>query len=136
MNIPHYLEIADSEIHGRGLFTARTLQSGLILGTARVSMVRENQTLTVVMNRVLAESSIIDFYVPTPLGGLLNHSNTPNCAVEFCSYDKGSLFQHIKTTKQISEGEELTLKYQLYDPNGEAENNLIGLQCSHAYGNV
>jgi SET domain-containing protein len=55
--------------------------------------------------------------VRTPLGGFYNHSNNPNCEkylVGFCYF--------LKTVKDIKNGEEITVKYTLYnigDRNGD-----------------
>ena len=52
----------------------------------------------------------------TPLGGFINHSDEPNCQRSQVrvkpGYDKWS----IMTLEDIEEGDELTLKYKLYDP--------------------
>ena len=51
-------------------------------------------------------------YVRTPLGGFINHSETPNC--ELIEDDEDDDYKKLKTTKKIEAGEELTLKYSLY----------------------
>ena len=54
--------------------------------------------------------------IRTPLGGFINHSQKPNC--------KKIVFEdetHLKAIRKIKKGEELTLKYTLYDPRGSNE---------------
>ena len=48
--------------------------------------------------------------------GFINHSQKPNC--------KKIVFEdetHLKAIRKIKKGEELTLKYTLYDPRGSNE---------------
>ena len=94
--LPYGLMIADSQINGQGLFTTRKLVRGTHLGESHYRM----------------EGKLIR----TPLGGFINHSNEPNCAKSQVRvkphYDKWT----ITVTEDIEEGEELTLKYTMYDP--------------------
>ena len=94
--LPHGLVIADSGIAGQGLFTTRRLVMGTTLGISHYRIDEE--------------------YIRTPLGGFINHSNTPNCQRSQIrvkpNFDKWS----IMTLEDIEEGEELTLKYTMYDP--------------------
>ena len=52
-------------------------------------------------------------YIRTPLGGFINHSNKPNC--ELIEEDGDYNYKKLKTTKKVKSGDELTLKYSLYD---------------------
>jgi len=94
--LPSGLTIADSRISGQGLFTTRRLVIGTPLGISHYRIDGE--------------------YIRTPLGGFINHSDEPNCQRSQIrvkpGYDKWS----IMTLDDIEEGEELTLKYKLYDP--------------------
>jgi len=49
-------------------------------------------------------------YIRTPLGGFFNHSDAPNCE----AYLDGD-FIKLRSIKKILEGEELTVKYWLYE---------------------
>ena len=62
--------VADSGIEGQGLFTTRQLVAGTELGVSHYRI--EGQLIR------------------TPLGGFINHSNTPNCIKgEDIRYHKG-----------------------------------------------
>ena len=95
--LPTGLTVADSRISGQGVFTTRRLVAGTELG---VSHYRIDG----------------DTYIRTPLGGFINHSETPNCIRNQVRikpyYDKWNLV----VIEDIDEGEELTLKYTWYDP--------------------
>jgi len=94
--LPSGLTVADSGISGQGLFTTRRLVMGTMLGISHYRIDGE--------------------YIRTPLGGFINHSDEPNCKRHQIrvkpDFDKWS----IMVIEDIDEGEELTLKYKLYDP--------------------
>ena len=94
--LPSGIIVADSQISGKGLFATRRLVMGTTLGISHYRIDGE--------------------YIRTPLGGFINHSDEPNCKRSQIrvkpGYDKWS----IMTLEDIEEGEELTLKYRLYDP--------------------
>ena len=94
--LPAGLTIADSGISGQGLFTTRNLVAGTELGISHYRIEGE--------------------LIRTPLGGFINHSETPNCKRNQIRinpyYDKWNLL----VIEDIEEGDELTLKYTWYDP--------------------
>ena len=94
--LPFGLVVADSSINGQGLFTTRKLVRGTQLGESHYRM----------------DGKLIR----TPLGGFINHSNEPNCTKSQVRikphYDKWN----IMVIEDIEEGEELTIKYTMYDP--------------------
>ena len=94
--LPSGIVVADSRISGQGLFTTRRLVMGTTLGISHYRIDGE--------------------YIRTPLGGFFNHADEPNCQRHQVrvkpGYDKWS----VMTLEDIEEGEELTLKYKLYDP--------------------
>ena len=94
--LPSGLMIADSGIAGQGLFTTRRLVAGTELGISHWRIERE--------------------LIRTPLGGFINHSDTPNCQRSPIRVKPGFDKWSIITLEDIEEGEELTLKYKLYDP--------------------
>ena len=90
------LTIADSRIAGQGLFTTRRLVAGTELGVSHYRIDGE--------------------YIRTPLGGFINHAETPNCQRSQVRIKPGFDKWNIIVTEDIEEGDELTLKYKLYDP--------------------
>ena len=93
--LPYYLTIKKSTIQGLGLFATDDLDSGLPIGITHIKDIRFDND-----------------YIRTPLGGFINHSDDPNCEWK---EDKDGIV-HMKSTRNIMEGEELTLKYKWYDP--------------------
>jgi SET domain-containing protein len=93
--LPSYLTIKSSEVEGLGLFAVESIKKSINLGTSHV-----------------ADVHFANGYIRTPLGGFINHSNTPNCKTSL----EGRLL-YIITIIDIKKGDELTLKYTLYDPS-------------------
>ena len=85
------LYVSNSDIAGQGLFTNRKLEVGTELG--------------------LSHKMIDDNLIRTPLGGFINHSEEPNVQ----KYQIGNDY-FIKVIKDINVGEEITLKYNWYNP--------------------
>ena len=83
-----------SKIEGLGLFTKAHIEKGVNLGITHVT-----DPITMQLYR-------------TPLGGFINHSESPNC--KLCDVGDGKL--HLFTTDVVHPGDELTLKYKLYIP--------------------
>ena len=94
--LPDGLIIKDSGIEGQGLFTTRDLSMGCNLG---VSHYRINNK-----------------YIRTPLGGFINHSDTPNCGRSQIRIKSGLDKWNLVVVENIPKGSELTLKYIMYDP--------------------
>ena len=101
--LPSGLTVADSRISGQGLFTTRRLVAGTELGISHYRIEGE--------------------YIRTPLGGFINHSNTPNCE-KVCLLmtnhnNPNSKFDYKKwnliTREDIKKGEEITLRYTFYN---------------------
>jgi len=87
------LTIKLSSINGLGLFAEEDLPVGENLGISHVYDERfKNQ------------------FIRTPLGGFINHSDTPNLKAHLTAD-----FRYIKTLRHIKAGEELTLEYNLYN---------------------
>ena len=87
--LPKELTIQKSKIHGLGLFATDDIPQNTKLG--------------------LTHLKHEDMILRTPLGGFYNHSDDPNCEkylVEFCYF--------LKTIKDIKNGDEITVKYTLY----------------------
>ena len=90
--LPDSLTIKQSSIEGLGLFATRTIAKNIDLG--------------------MIHFSYGELLIRTPLGVFINHSEKPNCK----KLDLEDEW-HLKTTKEIKAGEELTLKYTLYNPD-------------------
>ena len=86
--------IKQSEIEGLGLYSTESLYPGQYLGITHV-----------------VNDRFENGYIRTPLGGFINHSDTPNCEVREDVDRSLMLF----TLRQILPNEELTLKYNLYE---------------------
>ena len=89
--LPFYLTIKKSEIHGLGLYSLTEIPKDTTIG----------------MTHIEIENDLIR----TPLGGFLNHSDSPNC--ERTQHNKRCF---LKTIKNIDKDEELTLEYSMYKP--------------------
>ena len=94
--LPSGLTVTDSGISGQGLFTTRRLVMGTTLGISHYRIDGE--------------------YIRTPLGGFINHSDTPNCQRSQVRVKPGFDKWSLMTLDNIEEGCELTLKYKLYVP--------------------
>ena len=98
--LPESLTIKKSGIHDLGLFANQIILLGTNLGTCHIK--------------------IGEHILRTPLGGFINHSNTPNCVkVELKSADQESAhyphkYWNLVTIEDIKEGEELTVRYTFY----------------------
>ena len=97
--LPESVTIKASGIHDLGLFANQKINRATNLGTTHIK--------------------IGDTIFRTPLGGFINHSNTPNCTkaevrttAETFLIDKKC---KLVTTQDIKKGTELTLKYTFYN---------------------
>ena len=93
--LPSYLTIKPSSVEGLGLFAVEPIKKSTNLGISHVfDKFWENG------------------YIRTPLGGFINHNSIPNCR----TFKEGR-YLYIITNIDIKEGQELTLKYTLYNPS-------------------
>tara|TARA_B100001094_G_scaffold331463_1_gene399892 strand:- start:1422 stop:1718 length:297 start_codon:yes stop_codon:yes gene_type:complete len=90
--LPESVTIKRSKIDGLGLFATQHIKSGTSLGVARVR-----------------DERFENGYIRTPLGGLYNHSDSPNC--EVVDIDG---FPCLVTICEIEPGDELVVEYTLY----------------------
>ena len=93
--LPPYLTVKSSSVDGLGLFAIEPIKKSSDLGISHIS-----------------DIFMQNGYIRTPLGGFINHSDTPNCK----TFKEGR-FLSILTLTDIKEGEELTVKYTFYDPS-------------------
>ena len=101
--LPDSLTIKTSGIEGLGLFAKKNIPEGTTLGISHMKM-----------NGML---------IRTPLGGFINHSDTPNCTKSryFMTNANDVKIKHDYTKydlialEDIEGGKELTLKYSFYN---------------------
>ena len=91
--LPKQVTIKQSDIEGLGLYSTESLTQAKYLGVSHVP-----------------NPKFENGYIRTPLGGFINHSDTPNCEVREDVDGNLMLF----TLRPIPSNEELTLKYNLY----------------------
>ena len=98
--LPSSVTIKQSNIEGLGLFATQKLNAERFIG---IGWIKDQQKL--------AENGVWR----TPLGGFINHSDTPNC-IKRCQNDPTSEFIYLCAgDKDIEAGEELTVRYTLYN---------------------
>tara|TARA_B100002019_G_C21249119_1_gene590066 strand:+ start:1102 stop:1428 length:327 start_codon:yes stop_codon:yes gene_type:complete len=98
------LTIGKSVIHGQGLIAIADIPANENLG----------------VSHVIIDSRI----VRTPMGGFVNHQEEPNCRLKVGTLPKNDEDFHMYdyeckylwTSREIKAGEELTVKYKMYDP--------------------
>ena len=91
--LPEFITVKDSPVAGQGLFATEDIPEGVDLG----------------ISHVVVDESIMR----TPLGGFVNHSETPNCVKVEEDQEWGKIY-YMRTIKEIKSGEELFLKYTFY----------------------
>ena len=100
--LPESVTIKPSGVHGLGLFADQKIMHGTNLGMSHLK--------------------IGDTIFRTPLGGFINHSNTPNCVkaeLRMTNQDiQGHRYDYKKwnliVSQDVKEGEELTVRYTFY----------------------
>ena len=87
------LTIKKSPIHGLGLFVKEDIEENHEFGISHVQ-----------------DERFKDGYIRTPLGGFFNHCEKPNCE----AYQEEE-FIKLRATKKIKKGDEITVRYWLYN---------------------
>ena len=96
--LPDSVAIKESSIHGYGLFAIAPIKKGFHLGVSHVYAPGFHQN-----------------HIRTPVGGFINHSDEPNC-IKIESPEQSMLtYYSLVTTRDIEQGEELTVKYTIYN---------------------
>ena len=96
--LPESLTINSSGIHDLGLFADQDIKQGTNLGMSHIKL--------------------DDHIIRTPLGGFINHSNTPNCAKVELHANGNEPYRkkwNLVTIQDIKKGKELTLRYTFYN---------------------
>jgi len=99
--LPEYLTIKASPIHGLGIYAVADIPLGTLVGISHVS-----------------DERFVHGEIRTPLGGYINHSASPNCVkllTKQSSHPSRGDCTWIKANRDIGDGEEITIKYTLYD---------------------
>ena len=94
--LPACVTITNSTIEGLGLFATENIPVGFEFGISHV-----------------LDKRFENGYIRTPLGGFINHSIDPNCETEV----DNDGFVRIKSVAEINIGDEITLRYNLYEVN-------------------
>ena len=107
--LPNGLYIGVSSIEGQGLYTDRALAKGCQLGESHYRFATNDNP----SKHTEENKSIL---IRTPLGGFINHSDKPNCHRSQIRVKPGFDKWTITVVEDINPGDELTLKYTMYDP--------------------
>ena len=91
--LPKELRLGFSDIHDIGLFAKEKIKTNHDFGVCHLKVDNE--------------------IIRTPLGGFINHSDTPNCVKTMIRVADYKVWRLI-TIADIKEGEELTLEYTFY----------------------
>lgn len=109
-----YFVIKDSDVHGKGVFCNSPL---FIRGLKyKYEDLQKFMSHIYVENKLL-EGSFNSKLYRTPLGGFINHSDTPNCTINEIVYSsiRTSDFRvteyYLHPLRDIEEGEEITVNY-------------------------
>ena len=101
--LPDNLTIINSPIDGLGLFAVEDIQADTCLGLSHIYNLNYK-----------------DEYIRTPLGGFINYNEDPNCELNttYAGQETNDNVNNLYlwTLRNIKRGEELTLKYRLYNP--------------------
>jgi SET domain-containing protein len=98
--LPDCLTIKNSSIEGLGLFATQDIAAGTNLGASHIKLPTGE-------------------LIRTPLGGFYNHSDNPNTErkVERPYHSMAKYEYELTTLINIKAGEEITVKYSLYNPS-------------------
>ena len=94
--LPDYLAMGPSDIHGAGVFAKEDVPADIIVGITHIY-----------------DPNFQHDYIRTPLGGFINHSESPNC---YISTDKGD--RTIHTVIPVKKGAELSVYYRFKGYDG------------------
>ncbi len=103
--LPSSLTIHESNLSNKtgkrelGIFATQDIPEGACLGITHYQM---------------SDWSAYDL-IRTPLGGFINHGNTPNCKL-LQDISKTPIEFRLHTLNDIKEGDEIVLKYTQYNP--------------------
>ena len=93
--LPESLTIKQSKVNGLGLFAKEVIAQGTNLGITHIKIGEE--------------------IIRTPLGGFINHSNTPNVVKVELRDEKYTKKWSLVSLRDLKKGEELTIRYTFYN---------------------
>ena len=96
--LPDSVVVRESSIHGYGLYATAPIKKGFHLGVSHVYA-----------------PGLEGGYLRTPVGGFINHSDEPNCIKIESPEESVLTYYSLVTARDISQDEELTVKYTLYN---------------------
>ena len=96
--LPDSVVVKESPIHGYGLYATAPIKKGFHLGISHVSA-----------------PGFEGGYLRTPVGGFINHSDTPNCHKIESPEESVITYYSLVTSRDIEKDEELTVTYTLYN---------------------
>jgi len=104
------VEIKDSPIHGKGVFTVRDIKEGEILAVCHVTLLHHNEQLPELI-ATLEFPWDEDYYALclSSVGSFFNHDKNFNAKV--IEQDKKALTQTFSSTRDIRKGEEVFIYY-------------------------
>ena len=112
--IPHYLELKSSDIDGYGIFAKEDINrlenDGWMSDDIAYNVLCE--THIVLHNKIYSKK----YLYRTPVGGFINHSNTPNATLikiypESTLYNNNLIVYALSLLRDVKAGEEITLDY-------------------------
>jgi SET domain-containing protein len=95
--LPEGLTIMESKIEGLGLYAEKDFEAGEVFGETHVFAVSQSRRE----------------WVRTPLGGFINHSESPNCYISTTTEKRC-----LHTIRPIKSGEEITVYYRFESYDG------------------
>ncbi len=98
------LTIKKSKVHGLGLFATENIEAGHDFGETHVFVVSKNRRE----------------WVRTPLGGFINHCETPNCYINTENEDRT-----LYSIRPIKAGEEITVYYRFESYDGMTGDKMV-----------
>ena len=96
--LPKCVEIRNSPIHGYGLFAKTPIKKGKHLGISHVYA-----------------PGFEGGYLRTPVGGFINHSDTPNSHKIESPEESVITYYSLVNSRDVEQDEELTVTYTLYN---------------------
>ena len=104
------VEIKVSPVHGKGVFAKRDIEKDEIIAVSHVTLLHHNEELPELI-ATLEFPWNEEYYALclSDVGSFFNHSQNPSARV--CQQDKENLTQTFAATRDIPQGEEVTIFY-------------------------